>query len=118
MSEYVLYQYPTCSTCRKAIKWLDGRDFKYNSHHIVEETPAAAEIKNLIEKSGLPFRKFFNTSGKRYRELGIKDRLEQMTADDAAELLASDGMLLKRPIIIKNEIVLVGFKETEWSHNL
>ncbi|MBN2658165.1 MAG: arsenate reductase family protein [Spirochaetales bacterium] len=118
MSDYELYQYPSCSTCRKAVKWLDQNDFKYKSRHIVEETPDARLIKALIEKSGLPFRKFFNTSGMRYRELGLKDKLEGMKIDEAAALLASDGMLIKRPIIIKEDKVLVGFKEADWKEIL
>jgi arsenate reductase len=118
MPENIFYQYPSCSTCRKAVKWLEGKEKPFHSVHIVENTPGSNEIKSLIEKSGLPFRKFFNTSGKKYRELGLKDKLPDMSLDEAADILASDGMLIKRPIMIKGDKVLVGFKEAEWSENL
>lgn len=111
---HMMYQYPRCSTCRKAVKWLDGKDVSYEAVHLVEETPDPSRLKELIEKSGLPFKKFFNTSGKKYRELGLKDKLPQMTLQEAVDLLASDGMLIKRPIFVKGELVLVGFREAEW----
>lgn len=118
MTEYKLYQYPTCSTCRKAVKWLDLNQVSYEKIHIVEETPEAGELQSLIENSGLPFGKFFNTSGKRYRELGLKDKIAQMSIEEAVNLLSSDGMLIKRPIIFKNKKVIVGFHEAEWKEKI
>lgn len=118
MPENIFYQYPSCSTCRKAVKWLKEKEKPFRSVHIVEETPNADELKSLIEKSGLPFRKFFNTSGKKYREMGLKDKLQNMSLDEAAELLSSDGMLIKRPIMVSGDKVIVGFKESEWSEKL
>ncbi|MDC7220942.1 MAG: arsenate reductase family protein [Spirochaetales bacterium] len=109
-----VYHYPKCSTCQKALKWLDSEEIKYQALHIVEETPDAATLKALIEKSGLPFKRFFNTSGMKYRELGLKDKLPGMSLDEAVELLASDGMLIKRPLVVKGETVLTGFREAQW----
>ncbi|MDC7223050.1 MAG: Spx/MgsR family RNA polymerase-binding regulatory protein, partial [Spirochaetales bacterium] len=86
----------------------------YKPLHITEETPDRDFLKSLIEKSGLPLKKFFNTSGMKYRELGLKDRLPQLSLDEAVDLLASDGMLIKRPLLIKGDTVLVGFRENEW----
>ncbi|HAK46147.1 MAG TPA: hypothetical protein DCO79_09565 [Spirochaeta sp.] len=118
MSENIIYQYPKCSTCRKALKWMDENKVEYSSIHIVEDAPDAALLKKMIEKSGLPFKKFFNTSGKRYRELGLKDKLDSMSLDEVAELLAGDGMLIKRPLLVNEETVLVGFKEKQWDENV
>ena len=114
MSETIVYHYPKCSTCRKALKWLDENEISYSPVHIVENTPDSVIIKNLIEKSGLPVRKFFNTSGMRYRELGLKDRLDSMTLDEASNLLSGDGMLIKRPLLSSGGKVLVGFNEELW----
>lgn len=110
-----IYQYPSCSTCRKAVKYLNENGVKYTSYHMVEETPNFDELKELFEKSGLPIKKFFNTSGLKYKELGLKDKISTMTEEEALKLLASDGMLIKRPIFVENNEVLVGFKEDEWN---
>ena len=112
-------EYPRCSTCRKAKRWLDEHDVAYEDRHIVEEHPAASELRTWIAASGLPIRRFFNTSGMRYRELGMKDRFAQGISDDECiELLASDGMLVKRPLVVGSDFVLVGFKEADWTERL
>lgn len=105
------YWYPNCGTCKKAKKWLDDNDIVYNSIHIVEETPAQEELLNLISKSELPAKKFFNTSGRVYRELNMKDKIKDASVEEMAAFLASDGMLIKRPIVTDGERVTVGFKE-------
>ena len=107
-------EYPKCSTCKKAKKHLEQLGVDFEERHIVEENPTAAELREWIEKSGYPIKKFFNTSGMKYRELGLKDRLAEMSDDEKIELLASDGMLVKRPLLIDEDRVLVGFKEKEW----
>ncbi|MUV39156.1 Arsenate reductase (glutaredoxin) [Lentibacillus sp. JNUCC-1] len=107
----VFYWYPNCSTCRNAKKWLDANDLAYESVHIVEQTPSKEEILKLIETSGLPGKKFFNTSGKKYRELGMKDKMKDLSTDEMAAYLASDGMLIKRPIVTDGTHVTVGFNE-------
>ncbi|MGX7329032.1 arsenate reductase family protein [uncultured Enterococcus sp.] len=120
-----VYGYPKCSTCKKAMVYLSGRLDNVELIDIVTQTPSATEIKNWMTSSELPLRRFFNTSGKRYRELGLKDQLNDLSLEEASEILASDGMLLKRPIILKNdEFVLNGFKEEvyegiveEWKKN-
>ena len=106
--------YPKCGTCKKALKWLDDNGIKYEYRHIVEENPTEDELKDWYEKSGLPLKKFFNTSGLKYKELNLKDRIPQMTEEEIFELLSTDGMLVKRPILIDGDKVLVGFKEEEW----
>ena len=106
--------YPKCGTCKKALKWLDDNGIKYEYRHIVEENPTKDELKNWYEKSGLPLKKFFNTSGLKYKELNLKDRIPQMTEKEIFDLLSTDGMLVKRPILIDGDKVLVGFKEEEW----
>lgn len=108
-------QYPKCTTCRKAVKWLDEQGIAYTSVHIVEETPTQAELTELYEKSGLPLKKFFNTSGNKYKELGLKDKLANMSEQEQLALLASDGMLIKRPIVTNGEKVTLGFKESDFS---
>ncbi|ASF30067.1 MULTISPECIES: arsenate reductase family protein [Bacillus amyloliquefaciens group] len=108
------YWYPKCGTCRNAKKWLEDRGKEIKEIHIVEETPTKEEIKDLYEKSGLELRKFFNTSGMKYRELNLKEKLYHMSEDEQLELLASDGMLLKRPITTDGEKVTVGFKEDQF----
>lgn len=105
------YWYPKCGTCRKAKKWLDENDVEYTSVHIVEQPPSKDELLDFMEKSGLPSKKFFNTSGKKYRELNLKNKVNDMTKEEMAETLASDGMLIKRPIVTDGEKVTVGFKE-------
>ncbi|WP_047983702.1 arsenate reductase family protein [Ornithinibacillus californiensis] len=111
------YWYPNCGTCKKAKKWFDEHNVSYNSIHIVEETPSKEEILELIEKSGLPAKKFFNTSGKKYRELNIKEKIQDATNEEMAEILAMDGMLIKRPIVTDGKAVTVGFKEEEYQSN-
>nr|WP_156487546.1 arsenate reductase family protein [Anoxybacillus sp. B2M1] len=105
------YWYPKCSTCRKAKKWLEERGIAVNDVHIAEHPPTKDELRELYQKSGLPLKKFFNTSGMRYRELGLKDRISTATDDELLELLASDGMLIKRPIATDGTHVVVGFDE-------
>ena len=112
-------EYPTCSTCRKARRWLDEHGVVYVARHIVEDNPSAGELAAWCATSGLPTRRFFNTSGKCYRELGIKARLDAgMSDEDAFALLATEGMLVKRPLVVGEGFVLVGFREAEWAEVL
>ena len=106
--------YPKCSTCQRAQKWLDANGMKYETRNIKESKPTEAELYAWQKVSGLPLKKFFNTSGMRYKELGLKDRLADMTEAETVALLATDGMLVKRPMLIGDDFALVGFKETEW----
>ena len=108
--------YPKCSTCQKAKKWLDSNGIDYSERNIKEENPSLEEIRDWRELSGLPLKRFFNTSGMAYRELKLKDRLPRMSEEEQLELLASDGMLVKRPLVIGDDYVLVGFKEAEWEN--
>jgi arsenate reductase len=108
------YWYPKCGTCRNAKKWLDAHHLSYKDIHIVENPPSREELKEFYQKSGLDLKKFFNTSGLKYRELGIKDKMKSATDDELLDLLASDGMLIKRPILTDGEKVTVGFKEAEY----
>lgn len=108
------YWYPKCGTCRKAKKWLEDHDKSVNEIHIVEHPPSKEELKSFQEKSGLELKKFFNTSGLKYRELGLKDKLPKMHEDEMLEILASDGMLIKRPITTDGKNVTVGFKEEQF----
>ena len=111
--------YPKCTTCKRAKKWLDEKGVDYTERHIVEDNPTAEELKTWHEKSGLPLKRFFNTSGMKYRELGLKDKLKDMSEEEQYALLSSDGMLVKRPIIVTDDgKVLVGFKEKEWEEAL
>ncbi|TLS38782.1 arsenate reductase family protein [Pseudalkalibacillus caeni] len=105
------YQYPKCGTCQKAKKWFENNGVEVNEIHIVENPPSRAKLEELYEKSGLPLKKFFNTSGKKYRELGLKDKVNSASEDELLDLLSSDGMLIKRPIVTDGEKVTVGFKE-------
>ena len=107
-------QYPKCSTCQKAKKWLDANKITYADRNIKEENPTYDEIKEWHQKSGLPLKKFFNTSGMLYKEMKLKDKLPEMTEEEQYRLLATDGMLVKRPLLIGEDFVLVGFKEAEW----
>lgn len=107
-------EYPKCSTCQKAKKWLDENKIEYVDRNIVTETPTKEELKKWITKSELDVRKFFNTSGMKYRELNIKEKIKDMSEDEIYELLASDGMLIKRPLFISDTLILKGFKEKEW----
>lgn len=106
--------YPTCTTCQKAKKWLDDNGMPYTDRHIKEAPPTYEELKRWYAISGLPLRKFFNTSGLVYKSLQLKDKLPTMTEDEQLRLLASDGMLVKRPIVIDGDTVLVGFRCDEW----
>ncbi|MBQ1802550.1 arsenate reductase family protein [Lachnobacterium bovis] len=106
--------YPRCTTCKKALKWLDEKNIEYTTRHIVEENPDYDELKNWYEKSGLPLKRFFNTSGNAYKEMQLKDKLKTMTEEEQLKLLATNGMLVKRPLLIEDDKVLVGFKEAEW----
>lgn len=107
-------EYPKCSTCKKAKKWLEDNSVEFTDRHIKEENPTAEELGEWHKKSGLPLKKFFNTSGVLYKELKLKDKLPEMSEQEQLELLATDGMLVKRPLIIGENFVLVGFKEAEW----
>ena len=107
-------EYPKCSTCKKAKKYLEEHGIEFEDRHIVEENPTKEELAEWIRISGKPVKKFFNTSGMKYRELGLKDKLPQMSEEKQIELLASDGMLVKRPLLSDGEMVLTGFKEAEW----
>ena len=111
-------EYPKCSTCQKAKKFLDSRDADYTDRHIKEENPTAEELKRWHQASGLPLKKFFNTSGLVYKSLNLKDKLPAMTEEEQFALLATDGMLVKRPILVGDDFVLVGFKEAEWAEKL
>ncbi|MBH0231009.1 arsenate reductase family protein [Halobacillus yeomjeoni] len=111
------YWYPNCGTCKKAKKWLDEEGVDYSSVHIVDQTPSEAELKSFVERSELPARKFFNTSGKKYRELNMKDKLKDATEEDMIQYLASHGMLIKRPIVTDGEKVTVGFKQEQFEEN-
>lgn len=111
-------EYPKCSTCQKAKKWLDAHGIIYTDRHIVEQNPTYEELKEWQEKSGLPLKKFFNTSGLIYKELKLKDKLPTMSEDEQLKLLATNGMLVKRPLIVDGDLVLTGFKEAEWSGKL
>ncbi len=109
-----VYYYPACNTCKKAIKWLKDNNIEVTLKHIVEETPDAKTIEEVYSKSGLKINKLFNTSGKKYRELNMKEKLKSMSDQEAFDLLASEGMLIKRPMVLTESSALVGFKETEW----
>lgn len=112
--KYVFINYPKCSTCQKAKKFLDEKGIKYIDRHIVTETPTYEELKAIIEASGLPVNKFFNTSGMLYRSMNLKEELKNASDDEKIRLLSSNGMLIKRPLLVKEGKVLVGFKEEEW----
>lgn len=111
---YIFINYPKCSTCQKAKKFLDEKRIKYTDRHIVTETPTYEELKTIIEASGLPVNKFFNTSGMLYRSMNLKEELKNASDDEKIRLLSSNGMLIKRPLLVKKDKVLVGFKEEEW----
>ena len=107
--------YPKCSTCQKARKWLEEHGVEYTERHIVEENPTYDELKKWHEMSGLALKKFFNTSGMLYKEMQLKDKLPAMSEDEQLQLLATNGMLVKRPLLVTGDTVLVGFKEAEWA---
>ena len=106
--------YPPCSTCQRARKWLDEHGVSYEPRHIKEENPSYEELRTWYSRSGLPLKRFFNTSGLLYKSLGLKEKLAAMSEEEQLRLLASDGMLVKRPLLITEDKILVGFKEAEW----
>lgn len=110
--------YPKCTTCQKAKKFLDEQGADYTPRHIKEENPTVAELRDWWQASGMPLKKFFNTSGMQYRALGLKDRLPGMGEEEQLELLASDGMLVKRPVLVGDGFVLTGFRQAEWEEIL
>ncbi|MCH5299960.1 MAG: arsenate reductase family protein [Ruminococcus sp.] len=107
-------EYPKCTTCKKAKVWLDDNGIKYEDRNIKEENPTYEELKEWFEKSNLPLKKFFNTSGLIYKSMNLKDKLPEMSEEEQLKLLATDGMLVKRPLIVTENAVLTGFKETDW----
>lgn len=111
-------EYPPCSTCKKAKAWLNAKELAYTERHIVNDNPSADELREWIGRSGLPIKRFFNTSGMKYKELKLKDRLPTMTEEEQIQLLASDGMLVKRPLLVGEDFVVPGFKEAEWVEKL
>lgn len=110
--------YPRCSTCKKAKKWLEENNLEFSEKDIVEDNPTFQELKEWWEKSDLPLKRFFNTSGMKYRELKLKDKLPDMSEEEQLKLLATDGMLVKRPVIVTDDVVLTGFKVKEWEEKL
>lgn len=106
--------YPKCTTCQRAKKWLEAKGITFEERNIKEKNPTVEELKTWHKKSGLPLKKFFNTSGLKYKELNLKEKLPAMSGEEQYKLLASDGMLVKRPILVSDEFILVGFKEAEW----
>ena len=107
-------EYPKCSTCKKAKKWLDDNGVAYDDRHIVENNPTKEELRDWLSRSDKPVRKFFNTSGMLYREMELKDKLDAMSEDEQLEVLASNGMLVKRPLVVGDDFVLGGFREKDW----
>lgn len=110
--------YPKCSTCQKARKWLEEKGFAYEERDIKTENPSAEELEMWYKKSGLPLKRFFNTSGILYKEMKLKEKLPDMSEEEQIALLATDGMLVKRPIVVTEDEVLVGFREKEWEEKL
>ena len=111
-------EYPKCITCQKAKKWLTDHGLEFQDRHIVEENPKKEELETWYKESGLPLKRFFNTSGNKYKALHLKDRLPSMTEEEQLELLATDGMLVKRPVLVGQDFVVTGFKEKEWREKL
>lgn len=119
MDKVLFVEYPKCSTCKKAKAWLDAHGVAYDDRHIVEDNPTADELTRWQQMSGLPVRRFFNTSGQLYRQQGVKAKLDAGMSDgEAFDLMATNGMLVKRPIVVGGDFVLVGFKEAEWEARL
>lgn len=116
--KYQFICYLKCGTCKKAKKWLEENHIEFEERPIKEENPTENEIKEWVEKSGHPLKKFFNTSGTLYKDLNVKEKLNEMTEEEQIKLLASDGMLVKRPVFVSKDTVLVGFKEQEWTDKL
>lgn len=111
-------QYPPCSTCKKAKNWLDENGVKYDLRNIKEENPTYDELKEWHKRSGLPRKRFFNTSGMLYKSMELKNKLDDMSEEEQLKLLATDGMLVKRPLIIADDFILVGFRQKEWEDKL
>ena len=111
-------EYPKCSTCQKAKKWLETHEIAFEDRHIVEENPTREELETWYHSSGLPLKRFFNTSGMKYKELKLKERLPEMSEEEQLDLLATDGMLVKRPVRVGDNFVVTGFKEKEWLEKL
>lgn len=111
-------EYPKCTTCQKAKKWLDDNGIIYEDRHIKEQNPTYEELKLWYSESGLPLKRFFNTSGLLYKSMGLKDKLPSMSDEEQLQLLATDGMLVKRPLIISDDVILTGFREKEWGEKL
>ena len=111
-------EYPPCSTCQKAKRWLEDNGVAYTARHIETDNPTKEELTAWIARSGLPLKRFFNTSGNLYKEMKLKDKLPEMTEEEQYDLLATDGMLVKRPILVTEDKVLVGFREKEWSQGV
>lgn len=116
--EILFVEYPKCTTCKKAKKYLEEKNIEFIDRHIVENNPTKEELKNWIQISGLPINKFFNTSGVLYREMQLKDKVKTSSEDELLDILSSNGMLVKRPILVTKDKVLVGFKEAEWNEVL
>lgn len=114
----IFIEYPKCSTCQKAKKWLTAQGVEFEDRHIVEANPTEEELKAWIARSGMDTKKFFNTSGLKYKELRLKDKLPGMSDEEKINLLATDGMLVKRPLVVADDFILVGFKEKEWEEML
>lgn len=114
MEKILFVEYPKCTTCQKAKKWLDENGLDYQDRHIKEDNPTYEELKDWYEKSGMPLKKFFNTSGMLYKSMNLKDRIPEMSEEEQLRLLATDGMLVKRPLIVTEDKVLTGFKPAEW----
>ena len=110
--------YPKCTTCQKAKKWLESQGIAYTERNIAEENPTYAELKKWYKKSGLPLKRFFNTSGLLYKSMQLKDKLPEMSEEEQLKLLATDGMLVKRPLVVDGDNVLTGFKEAEWTEKM
>ncbi|MBE6023601.1 MAG: arsenate reductase family protein [Cellulosilyticum sp.] len=111
-------EYPRCTTCKKALKYIKDHNVEVEDRNIVENVPTEAELKEWIERSGLEFKKFFNTSGQLYREMELKDKVKEMSLEEAVSLLATNGMLIKRPILVTEKSVCVGFKEDQYEEVL
>lgn len=111
-------EYPPCSTCKKAKAWLDAHGVSFEARHIVDHRPTEEELRAWHQKSGLPLKRFFNTSGLVYKSLALKDKLPQMTEDEQYALLAQNGMLVKRPLLVGEDFVLTGFREADWERQL
>lgn len=116
--ENLFIEYPKCSTCQKAKKWLETHQIPFQDRHIIEETPSEAELTKWIQQSGVELKRFFNTSGLKYKELNLKEKLPTMSEKEQIKLLTSDGMLIKRPLLITTNHILIGFRESEWEKEL